>query len=80
MKLAAGYIGIFSASALIGLIGMADKVPEAGALMVLVGVLIYILKSHREDRKEFLSEIKELRKDITSLSGQIKEHGDKHED
>jgi hypothetical protein len=66
MKLLAGYIGIFSTSALIGLIGVADKV--------------HILKAHREDRKEFLVEIKELRKGITELSTQLKEHRNNHED
>jgi hypothetical protein len=80
MKFLAGYIGIFSTSALIGLVGVADKVPEAGALVVLAGVLIYILKAHREDRKEFLVEIKELRKGITELSTQLKEHRNNHED
>jgi hypothetical protein len=64
MKFIAGYIGIFGSSTLIGLIGVADKIPEAGALVVLSGVLIYILKAHREDRKEFLAEIKELRKEL----------------
>jgi hypothetical protein len=64
MRFLGAYALIFSSSALIGL---TEQVTDVSALAVLAGVLIYVLKWTRDDRKEFLKHIEELKKEIRSL-------------
>ncbi len=64
MRFLGAYALVFSSSTVIGL---TEQVTDVSALAVLAGVLIYILKWTRDDRKEFIKHIDDLKKEVISL-------------